>query len=365
MKSYIKEIGLFLKKYLTSIILGTIVIAGAFIAFIFFQNRAELQNKIQNGESTETTEEGAELNPAFFRFYMKLPDGYSFQNGLLMDEILNSPVTYEQLDAAVSFEIEEYFEEPAEATETTTTQEVERFRMIDVHVDPNSNVFTIIAELGDPERNDEVIDFYYDALVNEELEVLEDNEIFVLNEPGYINDSQFDPDFYDNISETYVQPRLIDVWDIIIAVTFALFLMLLISILREVFNKTLNYSFAYNTGDSYDSLLFDEKTDDFDLVRYFVGSPRHTNKVLLSEKPLDREMVEGLEAGNELNLTGKNADQICVSNLTTLADFKLTEDIQEVVVFVESHETTRDWYKQEINYSRVLKLPVKTVHFMN
>jgi len=373
MKRYLKEIGLFIKKYLISIIIGTITIALAFSAFIIFQNRSETPENMgpETSENEEFTAETGEFTPKYFRFYMKLPDGYSFQNESLMDEILNSSMTYEQLNEAVSFDVTEYFEEPVEedtTEETTDVEDEERIRLVDVNVDSNSNVFTLVVGLGNTEQTEEVTDFYYDALVNEELEVLEANEVFVLHEPEFIDESRLGVDFYDNIPESSgesgVEPSLIDAWDIIIALSFALFTMLLISVLREVFNKTLNFSFMYHTGDSYDSLLFDETTHNPELVRYFVGSPKHTNKVLLSEKPLDGEMVELLESGNELTLKEKGGDQLYIKNLTTLADFNLTDDIQEVVVFIYGNETTRDWYKKEIKYSRVLKLPVKTVHFM-
>lgn len=370
MKPYIKEIGLFLKKYLKSIIIGTIAIALVFSGFIILQNQLTEENTPYSETSapSETTET-SEFTPYNFRFYMKLPDGYSFQNEALMDEILNSPITYELLDESVSFDVSEYFTSPIEDEETEEIEEVEateedRFRFVDVNIDSNSNVFTLIIEVGDANRNAEITDFYYNTLLNEELEVLEANEVFILNEPGIIEEGEFEQEFYEDFSESYVQPSLIDAWDIIIALTFALFMMLLVSLLREVFNKTLNFSFAYHTGDSYDSLLFDKTNDNPELVRYFVGSPKHTKKILLSEKPLSDEMTQLLESGNEITLKADKSDQIYAKNLTTLSDYNLTDDVQEVVVFVNGNETTRQWYKDEINYSRVLKMPVRTVHFM-
>lgn len=349
MKTYVKEIYLFLKKYIKSLILGTIAITLAFSALIILQNRTEIEKEL-GADGSEIVEK----DPMFFRFYMKLPDGYSFQNGPLMDEILNSPLTYEQLSETLSFDLSEYLKQPETnepIEEGAATDFEEPFKIVDVNVDTTSNVFTIISELGDPDRNLEVINFYYNALVDDELAVFEANEVFIINEPTYVSQSTFGAKFFEDISPDYVQPKAIGLWDIIIAVTFAVFLMLLISILREVFHKTLNYSFAYNTGDSYDSLLFDEKNQNPDIVKYFVASPNHSKKLLLSEQPVDQQKL-GID------------NQVIGQKLTTLSDFKLTEDTQEIVIFVYGGQTQREWYKNEINYARVLKLPVKTVHFM-
>lgn len=357
MKLYLKEIGLFLKKYIKSILIGTIAITIIFSAFIMFQNRSSAKENMD----TETITENVESTPAYFRFYMKLPDSHSFQNQSLMDEILNSPLAYEMLNDSISFDVAEYFEEPAQVEEDV---EEERFRVIDVQADSNSNVFTLIVELGDQDRNLEVLDFYYNSLVNEEFEVLEANEVFIINEPSVFSYDDLESENIEDLSDDYVQTSLIDAWDVIIAVTFALLMMLLVSILREVFNKTLNFSFVYNTGDNYESLLYDKESNNLELVRYFIGTPKHMNKIILSEDTLDKETVRSLEESNEISFREKDSNQIYLKNLTTLSDLNLTADIQEVIIFVYSQKTKREWYKEEIKYSRVLKLPVKTIHFM-
>src|SRR5699024_1392072 len=88
MKVYLLEIKRFLKKYLKIIIIGASVLAIFFTAFLFFiNNRTKEETEPEIEESQVVFENDSII--AYFRFYIKVPDGTTFTNSSTVHQLFN------------------------------------------------------------------------------------------------------------------------------------------------------------------------------------------------------------------------------------------------------------------------------------
>ena len=342
----VKEINLFMKKYIKTIVIGTVLITLLFTGALFLLNRyTSTPNAVNEDNKMEET------SPAYFRFYMQLPDGYSFQNDTLMDEVINNELSYDRLNQEVEFDVQTYIDELAA---DNSQMDVEESKLIKIAINPKSYVMTVSADLGSPEANMDVVSFYYNELLNGGFEIFERNTFHTLSMPTLFDETQrsSSEDISDLQSE-YLASNRLELFDIIVIVMFSILVMFILTLLKERFSKTLNFSFGYNVDSHYKTMVFDQGRNPVEMVNYFIAFPKN-NKILLTESGLPKEVSQTF-----------TTDQLQVEHVHSMAEMGMTTDSDEVILFVRAGETGRDWFKTQMDYLHAIQQPVKIIHFIN
>lgn len=357
MNLYWIELKRFLKRYYKLIISLAFLIAVLFTGLMYLVKDEPLE------EEDPVVEENADVfqgdsRPAYFRFYIEQPDGSTYTNGATVDELFNLEEMYERASESTGvdlFSIEEEVREQLSERNTEIDTE-EEFTPVSVAIDTSSNIFTAIIATGNNEDNIEVANFYNDYLFNEGFEILDNNLVYTiespqLSEPGIKEDNE--------LEESNNQTQKISIKDIIIDSLIGLVIGFMLSIglfyVKELFSRKLNYSFTYNTGNPDYFELYDSKIKNKEFVRQFIGIPHDNNKVLLSQVP-QNTLVKDLLA----NSTNHN-DYGSIIEYNSLLESTLSTKIDEIIIIVLPNETDRKWFNEQIELSKLRRVPIKII----
>src|SRR5699024_4093028 len=140
-------------------------------------------------------------------------------------------------------------------------------------------------------------DYYYQLLMDGNLEFLDNKNFYTFIEPKMLVEEQ---ESVEEVEEPKpITPSMI-VKNSLIGLVVGFVLFVGFALMKAIFGKPLNYAFAYNIKEDDKFLLFDSDRNHQELLNTFVSLPYNNNRVLLIEnydlntdmKPVVKSLLE-------------------------------------------------------------------------
>lgn len=337
---YWYELKRFAKNYLKFIAIGSVIIGIVFsLALTFLGNSIEPVTNVDE-EDIDTEDIFAnESRPAYFRFYIRHPDGRVFNNSATVNELFTTQVMQEIVLSETGVDLLSIKEE------VRLEGGYEEFSPAKVIMNGSSNIYTAIFDTGDNQDNLNVAEFYSEYLLAENFQPLEGNFIYSITNPQLTEEVVIEEDSIADSQDISFNVLIYAVIGLFIGVAITI----IIALIKEFFSKKLNYAFTYIPEETNHFIVYDTTLNDQDLLNYFLGNSEK-NKIILSENDINSEFEPFFNNYDvEQSLTNSNMDS----------------NNQEVIIVVFSGETTRKWFKSQVNLSGLQSLPVKTIQINN
>src|SRR5699024_9704084 len=152
-----------------------IIISSLFSILIYTQKNRKNSTSEEVNESSEVFNDDSSLG--YFQFYIEYPDGDQFTNVGLLNQLFNSELMYENVLARTSINIDELKDDALDFGAD------DDFQPINVSIDSSSNVFTASFDTGSNRDNIKLANFYYEYLLGDNFNVLQNNNIYEMNAP--------------------------------------------------------------------------------------------------------------------------------------------------------------------------------------
>lgn len=345
MSIYIVEINRFLKANIKFII-GTTLILGLLIAGLNVLLN-QTSESVDTGQEAEVVESQGVFSegsrPAFFRFYIENSDGYTFSNAVTLDQLFNLERVYKNVHTETAIDIKKIKETAAKKGNVD-------FSPVGVAVDYDSYIFLATFETGDNAKNLSLANYYYNLLLNNEFNILQNHTIYSIVEPRLVDDVEEEVE--EESGQEEMQGEIIDqtkktsvdlIKEIVISLIIGFILAAVLStgiiLLKELFGKKLNYFFGYD-GESFDEyIVYDKQFENEESVQYFVGLNNSLNKLVLMESEINNTEKEILFKNSDFNFDFSQS--ITSTNISNKYD--------EIILIVKPRSTTRKWFNNQKN----------------
>src|SRR5699024_10378070 len=332
MNLYWIEIKRFLKKYYKIILLSSILFSVFFIGILFITKK---DTTIDEDSLDEDNIEifGGNSKPSYFRFYVEQPDGYTYTNGATVDELFNLDEMYELASERTGIDLFSLKEE----IHSQLNESEEVLKPVNVKIDTSSNILTAFFITGNDTDNLKIASFYYNYLFNEGFEILDNNLLYSLEEPQLSEPRIAEEEKLENDSKPI---KNISIKEIVKDGAFGFVLGCRLSIgfvvVKELFSKKLNYSFTYNTGNPDYFVLYDSKITTVEFIHQFISLPFKNKKIFVTLNISNNTIKELISGSNDL-------ENQC-EKYHSLSDIPVSKEIDEIIIFVLSNDTSRKWY---------------------
>lgn len=353
MNIYWKDLKLFLKNNFKKIIVRSIVFFVLFTGMMYFL-------KVITAKSNEEMHEEEEIlsvfeddsRPAYFKFYIKKPDGNTYTNGATIDSIFNLEKAYEYVLEETGIDLKEI------KIELQPKDIDEEFKPVQVDIDSSSNIFTTIIDTGNNQDNMKVATSYYNYLFDDKIEILNNNSLYSIEEPELIRVYEEGDIEGNSVQEISSREVLVDAF---IGLALGFIISVITLIIKELFSEKLNYTFSYNTGNPDNIMLYESREEQIEVLLQFIGSPFLKEKIIISEKKLNNNIRNLLELNGEITL-GERKDQVMLlREYKSVSEVDLSNNIGEIFIIVSLTNTSRSWYNQQMELSNLRKTPIKII----
>jgi len=356
------EIKRFLSDNKWLMIVGTLILAALFAVGMTLMDASSQQSTAE--EETEAVEPENELEsePAYFRFYAEDSDGDQFTNIGLIRQYFNLDSVLEDASQETGVDIPGIEERYAEEFQTSSSDE--EFSVLNLSRNDNNNLFTVSVNTGNEEDNLAIANFYHQLLASDEIEFLQDKALYEFIAPELREPTEEEieeaenPDQQMAESQDLIMPAI---QNTIIGLVISLVLMAGIALLKAIFGKKLNYSFAYEVNENDDFILYDPSLNNDENLTQFVGIPFKENKLILTERRLENNTKELLSRNRGLSFGQAKDGQTQLVEKLSFIDADLNNDFSEIIIIVQPYQTSRKWYKTQRKLIELDEMPVKVI----
>ena len=362
-KNLIKEIKRFLEKNYIKIIITGAVIAVVYTSISFLG--AYLNQREELSTSPESEQEMAESGE--FRFYIENTDGEVYSNITIFEEYFLLPEILNEAEKTLKVEISDLLEQQ-ELSEFEKT--IEDRGVIGVGRNQSSGIYTFRVNIGSSEDNLEVTEFYYDYLLSEEIPVLENKNLFIIEEPHLdeLNGEEVGNFASTERMDTPVKVLKALVFDFILGLILGMVVSTFGYIFFAIVNKKILYSFTYNWEMSDHHLIVNKSNEEMKDAVSLLLHPTDKQKILLSDNSSLREMITSeLEKYDFVNIVrlGQKAvdDKLNILLVENFSDIDPLYQFEEIVYAIQVSSTTKRWYYKQRNLTEHYPLDTKVIQF--
>lgn len=322
------------KRILLFTFLGAIIFA-IFTAVSFMKYGNESLSKEAKNDEVN--------NFAEFSLYIEKQDWIPFNNNVLLEKIFFSENSVKEAELETGVEITDLLEAQEEQEFIPTGEDR---GVIGVLRDVTNEAMVFQVKIGTEKENLEVANYYFDKIMNNEIELLNDKKIYVLSSPKIIELSQEEAAFIEEENSTTVSPLLLII-EFLISLFAGFLLGVLISIFYHVFNKKINYAFNYNINEE-DIFLMERQSQD--RLVYDVINPKNEEKIIIAEDLLPSKFLNKVTESSQSIIT-----------TTNLIEISPRLKIPEIVFVIVENSTTKSWYNTQREYLKRFDSKVKVV----
>lgn len=362
----IAELWRFFINNIIKIMIGAIIVMGLTLGA-----RMLLTNYIENsaiGEATSETSANAELTPeeieasynylatvyeqepAEFSFVGINPEGLILGNSFILDEFLSRPDIVAELEEISGVDIAATLE----AQENVGLEKSRDFRGGLAAVrNTSTDVITMRVLVGQTaEENLAVAEAIYQYIVGGNVPIYENYDITFLSTPDIGEDLIVEENMMIPTPETLsgLQPQETGGSLVIYAVLGGILGVILSTVVLFVlhfFSKKITYAYDYAWEfDDYQILVDGEKID-ADALHNWLLIPADKKRVAVAQNTAN-EMIQEFAS-----------QHLPVANTISAG----TDTPEEIILFIESGQTDKDWYKQQFELSKLYEARLKIVHF--
>lgn len=314
-----------IKRFLKISALIFLLILGVLLAFEFLFNNTDNEK--------DTNDLGEEVYTSQFDFYVENQDGSLFSNPAIIKEniILSELPQKIEKNTNADLIIENEIPEDGDIDEAELEEEIYLF---DLLRDSNSGRYTFVVFQDNLANSNASIEEFYSVFENQELDILENKNIFMFNEPYLLEDEE------KEVSNS--QFRYLSFKYIIVGLLLSLFMGIALTILKDVLSKTINYYFSYDADKQEQFVLIDKELNNKQYLETLTSLDQ--KQLFLSDKSITRD---------------KAIDSIVLHD--DLANFKDVNRFDEIIIFVFPFETTKLWYKKQKELLSWYNKPVKII----
>lgn len=371
MQSNKLEIIRFLKDNKLFILVGSIIFAIVFaLALTFFlteEASTELPAEDTNVEDSEELillEEFSETNPAYFQVFIEMENGESFTNASLMNYYFNlentKSMAYEETGIDLN-RVEEAIKE-AELSDELSTIRVNR--------NEDNSIITVTLSTLNEEDNQELAEYFYDLIMNDGIDFLNDKTVYSLQEPVlFEQDESLDEDGemvseVNDTQEASTSSLLVKLaQNLLVGLVIGAVIATGLMFIKALFGKKLNYVFSYEVGKDDKHFVYDKTLSNKDNLLQFVSAPYGSKKIILSEGLLNAADKNKFQKGNELSFNEESKIQLIESE--SLVNIPVDIDFSEIIIVIKPYSTSRNWYKTQKELKELFEVPTKIIQLNN
>lgn len=351
----IREFWRFLKDYRLKIILGSIVVATIAVGGRFYLSQMKAT---ENQADYDYLEKVYEQTPALIEIVATLEDGQLFTNSHIFDEYFSRPEIVRQVEESAGIEFYQWYE----SEQALELYKHSGFRGgLGAIRDSSSNIITLRFLVGQSEEeNLAIAQAYADILRKQPLPFLRNTEITIISEPAIGEIASFD--MYENLAspETlnpFKSPSApsIAVYGIAGLIAGAFLTTAAIFILR-LNKKVITYGFDYVWSLEDYHLLYDRNdSNGKSTLEEFLRVPIVPHRVILAQHHAESSLNTLLIHPDQLGL-------VFLQGIQELADVQIEPD--EFVILVQSNQTEKGWFQEQMLLAELYSIPVKIIHFI-
>lgn len=358
------EIKRFLNDYKKSIIVGATVIAIIFTILIYvvgtFKEDAQAEEKEDFQVSTEEILNDAQ--PAYFQLYVEYEDGTAYGNPSIINQYFNLSSIKEKIKVDTGIDIESIEEE------ILLDEESDEIETINVTRNDSSYLLTATFNLGNERDNLTIAKYYYNLLYSDDFSILEGKKTYIFQEPMLAKKNKLELDAKKleekrKDSEEYplVKKAIKHFKNGLVGFLLGVVLMIGIYLLKTLFGKTLDYSFAYDLDENDKFILYDKILKNEEIVSQFVAAPFGNHKLILSERKIDNKDLQLFTANKTITTKDRKNDFILLEETKSLTELNLSNHITEIIIVIYPNITTRKWYRTQKWLAEINGLPTKVI----
>lgn len=335
----VKEISRLLVENKNKIIKFTILFFSILLVVQFIPAVSRYYKESKNeGEVTTDFD-----NPAIFEMYIEYENGNVYTNTLLLEETLKSESNIQAAEEATGVEISDLLdlEEELGYKKTATDRGA-----LGATRNELSNIWIFIARVGTEEENLRVSEYFYDLILNNNVEILNNKPFYSLSEPRVFTQEEL---IKSNILLDGEQGvEVLTTRFVISTVIFSLFggiaLAFILVLTLTFFNKKISFAFNYHWSEEDTFILLEN------------NQRKSIERALLLTKRMDRVLLLQ-DKGGLMGLNLKSNNQVT----DDLLAIDLAVDVEEVVIFIQPGKTEKNWYNQQREILKVYRVPVKII----
>lgn len=320
------------KQYMSFFIGVFVLLAGILLLPSLLTDNMENTNHKNNSKHPKE-------NPAVFELYIEYDTGNTFTNTLLLEQAMKTDELIQNAEEQTGVEISELldYEEQTDYLKTAKDRGV-----LGASRDSDSNIWIFSSAVGTEKENLAVINYYYELIENNEIELLENKYLYMMSKPRILSDEDLSSPttlVEQSASQGFTLKNILN--SVVLSFVGALVISFVLLIIKTFFTKKIQYAFNYSWSEED---IFTISTETNRKTVQQMLNHRHYDKVLyLSQEPKLLPFDE-LEA------------------VDTLAK---AESIEEVVLFVQPQITDKQWYNQQKELLKLFRLPIKIVQINN
>lgn len=361
----IAELWRFFINNIIKILIGTVIVMGLTLGA-----RMLLTKYIENsaiGEATSETSANAEVTPeeieasynylatvyeqepAEFSFVGINADGMILGNSFILDEFLSRPDIVTELEENSGVDITATLE----AQENVGLEKSRNFRGGLAAVrNTSTDEITMRVLVGQTaEENLAVAKAIYQYIVDGNVPIYENYDITFLSTPDIGEDLIIEENIMIPTPETLsgLQPQETGGSLVVYAILggiLGIILSTAVLFILHFFGKKIIYAYDYTWDFEDYQWLVDSKKVNTDNLNNWLMIPSDKSRVALAQNA-DNEIIQGF-SNSQLTV----ADQLNVEEKTPA----------EVIIFIESGVTDKDWYQNQFELSKLYESRVKIIH---
>lgn len=202
----------------------------------------------------------------------------------------------------------------------------------------DSGLHQLTISLPDQQKSNEIAHLFRDLVVGKKLKVLEDRKVSLIGDVRLLQDEE---KILENTRGINGMKYLTTKY-VLAMIVVAISLAIVVIIIQEWLSPTLNYIFSYD-ADKYNHYIILNKSE-------MTKNPEYVQEILSK----DDQSVIWLSEQNNTLLMNKSTESF-------ISTKKSLNDLSEVVIIIESFQTTKEWYKHQIAMCRWYRLDINII----
>lgn len=362
----IAELWRFIKNNIIKIIIGAVIIMGLTIGARllltqYIENTAVGMATSETSANTELSPEEIEASyehlsvvyeqePAEFSFVGVNPEGMILGNSFILDEFLSRPDIVAKIEESSGVDITKTLE----AQENVGLEKSRDFRggLASVR-NTSTDEITLRVLLGQTaEENLAVAEAIYQFVADDKVPFFENYDITFLSTPDIGEDLIVEENIMIPTKDTLagLQPQesgnSLIIYAILGGVLGAILSTVILFVLH-FFSKKITYAYDYSWDfEDYQWLVSADKVNMKDLNNWLM-IPSNKTRIALAQ-PTENGVINTF-----------STQQLSVVDQLNIED----ETPEEIIIFIESGKTDKDWFQDQFELSKLYESRVKIIHF--
>lgn len=296
---------------------------------------------------------------ARFQLYIENEDGNAFtNNNLLIDYFaLESEINNIKMETGIDLE-----KINKKLIELELEEEI---TPIHAYKDGSSGLIIMTVNLGNEKNNILVSNYIYNLFMDNKIEFLENKNIYSFDSPELLEreESVTGENTLDGslLSKKAKVPASKLVKNGFVGLIIGLVFSIGVALLKALSSKKLKYNFTYHVGDQDEAVLYDPTLQNEKYISSFVGIPYAEKKLILSEYPLEKSTKNILTKDSNISFEENSKEAVLLIEKDTLANVNIRDSFSEVIIVIKPYITTKKWYKNQKEISKLYQKPVKII----